>query len=436
MTAPIIKAKYVIIGNSAGGIGAAEAIREVDTNGSIIIASNEPYPAYSRPLISEYLAGKRTLDTMLFRPADFYQKNRIDVFLGSRVARIDSGRHTAELADGKKIAWEKLLLATGGAPIVPAIPGGDKKRIFTFTTLDDARAIEQCRTGRVVVVGGGLIGVSVTEALVRRGGKVVIVEMKERILNTILDETASVLVTERLKQAGVSVITGHTVAQVTSYSTDGVTGVTLEDDTPIPCHVVLLAIGVKPRVELAADAGIKVNRGIVVDRYMATSCPDVYACGDAAEAYDFVYGDCRAIPVWPGAYLGGRTAGLNMAGIPTEYPGITAMNSLKYFGLSIISAGVVAPPDDSYEVLSQRQGNTYRKIVLKDGVVVGMLFTGNVEKAGIVFNLMKSRVNVSDFKERLVAADFGLASLPEAIWRPLLEMPQSAAHAEPVALKD
>jgi NAD(P)H-nitrite reductase large subunit len=432
------KVKYLIIGNSAGGIGAAEAIREVDRAGRMAIVSNEPYPPYSRPLISEYLASRCPLERMLFRPADFYKKNRIRAILGQKVEQLDIGAHTIRLEKGGKIAWEKLLLSTGGLPIVPKIDGIDHSGVFTFSTLDDAKAIDQYlghRVGQAVVVGGGLIGVSVTEALVKRGIKVTIVEMKERILNTILDAEASALAEERLKQAGVEIITGHTVAAVSSYYLSGeVTGVTLDDSRPIPCELVIVAIGVQPRTELVAGTGIKVDRGIVVDRYMATSSADVYACGDAAEAYDFIYGENRLTPIWPNAYLGGRVAGFNMAGVPTEYAGGTAMNSLKYFGLNVVSAGMMEPPDDSYEVLTKRRNHTYKKVILKDGLVLGLAFAGDIEKSGIVFNLMKDRVNVDSFKQALVADDFGLISLPEEIWRPRLEAPPSllASSVTPV----
>jgi len=419
------KVKYLIIGNSAGGIGAAEAIREVDRVGKIAVVSDEPYPAYSRPLISEYLAERRPLERMLFRPADFYKENNIQAVLGGTVERLDTPARAVELDDGRRIGWGRLLLATGGLPIIPRIEGIDRGGVFTFTTLDDAKAIDQYlnhRVERAVVIGGGLIGVSVAEALVKRGIRVTIVEMKERILNTILDEEASALEAETLRQAEVEVITGHTVAKISSYRGDAVTGVTLDDRRPIPCKLVVLAIGVRPRTELVAGTGIKTNQGIIVDRRMATSCPRVYACGDVAEAFDFVYGENRLTPVWPNAYLGGRIAGFNMAGITREYQGGTAVNSLKHFGLAAVSAGMVNPPDDSYELLSKKYDHSYRKVVLKDGLVVGMVFVGDIEKAGIVFGLMKDRVNVAGFKQALVAQDFGLVSLPEEIWRPHLEL--------------
>lgn len=423
-----MRTKYLIIGNSAGGIGAAEAIREVDKMGAVTIISDEPYTAYSRPLISEYLAGGQPLEDMLFRLSDFYEENNIQAILGQKVTGLNIDKHNIKLKDGRTITWERLLLATGGSSIVPRVESIELKGVFTFNKLDDAKAINEFlkqyrREVKAVVIGGGLIGVSVAEALVKRGVEVTIVEMKERILNTILDEEASALVETTLEKAGIEIITGHTVARINSYLPGEATGVSLDDSRPLPCEVVIIAIGVQPRLELVSDSGIKTDRGIVVDRYMATSSPNVYACGDVAEAYDFVYGENRLTPIWPNAYIGGRIAGFNMAGMPTEYPGGTAMNSLKYFGLDVVSAGIVTPPDDSYQVLSEKHENVYHKVVLKDGLVVGMVFVGNIEKSGIVFGLMKDKVNVEGFKQELVAGEFGLVSLPEEIWRPKLEVP-------------
>jgi NAD(P)H-nitrite reductase large subunit len=430
MAKSVVKAKYLIIGNSAGGIAAAEAIREMDKAGEITIISDEPYPAYSRPLISEYLAKRCPLERMLFRPADFYEKNNIRTFLGKKAQHLDIDKHIVELESGEKIRWEKLLLATGGLPIVPEIEGIGLKGVFTFTKLDDAKAIDEFLSHygikvRAIVIGGGLIGVGVTEALVKRGIEATIVEMKERILNTILDEEGSTLEEKTLTEAGVEIITGHTVGKIGSYLPGEASGVNLDDTRPIPCELVIVAIGVRPRLDLAIGTGIKVNRGIVVDRRMATSNPEVFACGDVVEAHDFIYGENRLTPIWPNAYMGGRVAGFNMAGVPTEYSGGTAMNSLKYFGLAVASAGMVNPPDDSYEVISNRYDHMYKKVVLKDGLVVGMVFAGDIEKSGVVFSLMKDRVEVERFKQALVAEDFSLASLPEEMWRARLGMPTS-----------
>jgi NAD(P)H-nitrite reductase large subunit len=428
--AEIKKTRYLIIGNSAGGIGAAEAIREADKAGAITIISDESYPAYSRPLISGYLVNRYPLERMLFRPPDFYERNNIQTIFGEKVTQVNFNEHIVKLENGRRLTWQKLLLATGGLPIVPRIEGIGLKGVFTFTRLDDAKAIDEFlnqyrRKVEAVVIGGGLIGVSVTEALVKRGVEVTIVEMKERILNTILDEEASVLEEKILRQAGVDIITCHTVDRMGSYLPGEVTRVSLDDGRSLPCEMVIIAIGVQPRLDLVADSRIKTNRGIVVDRHMATSRPDVYACGDVAEAYDFVYGENRLTPIWPSAYVGGRIAGLNMAGAKAKYQGGTAMNSLSYFGINIVSAGMVTTLDDSCEVVSEKHDDIYRKVVLKDGQILGLVFASDIEKSGIIYNLMKDRVNVSSFKQALVAEDFGLAYLPEEIWRARLAIPPS-----------
>jgi len=410
--------EYLIIGNSAGGIGAAEAIRETDKKNSITIVSDETYPAYSRPLISEYLACERTVEEMLFRPVAFYSQNNIDLMLGKTVKSLDLLRRLVELNSGEKITWKKLLLSTGGIHIVPKMKGVNKKGVFKFLTLDDAKAIDKFLKdySRAVVIGGGLIGVSVSEALTKRGVAVTIVEMKDRVLNIILDERASAIAGEVLAESGIRVIVNNTVSEVIGET--AVEGVVLDSGETIPCDLVVIAIGVLPRTELVLGTKIKVNRGIVVDRYMATSYPDVYSCGDVAEAYDFVFGTNRLTPIWPNAYIGGRVAGCNMAGAKTEYLGGTAMNSVNYFGLDITTAGIVNPLDGSnYEVITRDKDGIYQKVMLSNGLIAGMVFVKDIEKSGIIFGLMRERVDVSSFKQVLLTNDFGLAYMPQELWR-------------------
>lgn len=424
----MIETKYLIIGNSAGGIGAVEAIREVDGAGKVTVISDEPYPAYSRPLISKYLAGSATFDSIMYRPADFYEKNDVKIMLGRRVNALEVSSHLAEVEGGEDIRWEKALIAVGGRPVMPKVRGLKKKGISCFVTFDDARRIGELLDGgyKAVVIGGGLIGISAAEALTRRGVKVTVVEMKDRVLNTILDETGSRLVEEVMRKAGVEILCGRTVVQVVGRTAKSsqVGGVVLDNGMQIPCDLVVIAIGVVPRIELAEKTPIKLNRGILVDRYMATSVPDVYACGDAAEAYDFVYGTNRVVPIWPTAYIGGRVAGYNMAGRKTEYDGGTSMNALSYFGTPVISAGVVAVLEgQGLESISGLNGISYRKVVLKNNRIVGMVFVNDVDRAGIIFGLMKDSVDVSTFKDRLVAGDFSLVSLPNTLRAERRNMP-------------
>lgn len=422
----VISTKYLIIGNSAGGIGAVETIRDVDKNGVLTIISDEAYPAYSRPLISEFLANERTIDSMLFRPPDFYSQNNINLLLGKKVNCLVLDQNIAQLESGEQIVWEKLLFATGGKPIVPKLEGMGKLGVFTFLTLKDAQEIANFINNgqRAVVIGGGLIGISVTEALIKRGIDVTIVEMKDRVLNTILDEEASSIVEETLKQKGIKIVTNQTASVIVGDSTTE--GAVLDNGEKIPCDLVVIAIGVLPRIELALNEEIQVNRGIVVDRFMATNHPDVYACGDVAEAYDFIYDTNRVTPIWPNAYIGGRVAGYNMAGVKTQYLGGTAMNSLNYFGLDIATAGMVTTPEHSnYEVISKRNNGIYKKVVLNNNYVTGMVFVRDIEKSGMIFSLMRDHINVENFKQELLTDNFGLVYLPEQLWRERLGIPPS-----------
>jgi len=425
-----METKYLIIGNAAGGVGAVEGIRTADKTGTITIVSSEPYDAYSRPLIAEYLTGERDFDGVRYRPAEFYKKNTVTTLFGVGVTRLDVKGRSAELTDGRKIGWEKVLIATGGLPIVPKTPGMEAKGVFTFITLDDAKKIKSYIAGHsmsAVVIGGGLIGLSVSESLRKCGVRVTIVELRDYILNTILDAEAGAFAAKAVNKAGVSILTGRTVTKINAGSDGAVSGVTLDDGANIACEIVVFAIGVRPNTDIAAGTGIKLNRGILVDRHMATNIPDVFACGDAAEAFDFTVGEARLTPVWPNAYLGGRIAGLNMAGKVAEYPGGTAMNSLKYFGMELATAGATTTVPTGFDSASDATNGTFRKLILKNGTIAGMVFIGNIEKAGIVFGLMKDKVNVNDFKKVLVAPDLNEAALPEAVYKTKINPPVTVA---------
>jgi len=415
-------AKYVIIGGSAGGIGAVEAIREVDPMGELTVISEEPFPQYSRPMISEYISREATLETMKYRGDQFWKKNNVQTLTGRTAVNIDFTKKQVELEGGTKVDFEKLLIATGGRPFVPRMEGGEKDGVFTFTELSSAKGLESKleQSKSAVVIGGGLIGVSTAEALVKRGINVTLVELEEHILNLILDDKASEIAEKVLSEAGVTVITGQTVQRILGRKDNegSVGGVVMTDGKEIPCDLVVVAIGVIPRTELIKETEVKLNRGIVVNRFMRTNIPDVYACGDVAEAHDFLINGNRVLPLWPLAHIGGRVAGYNMAGKKAEYAGGTVMSSLKYFDLPIIAVGNTNPEDiGNYDVLVEHQPEkiVYKKILVKDNVIVGFIFLGDIEKAGMLFHLLKNRVDVSEIKDKLLSEDFGIVTLPEQL---------------------
>jgi NAD(P)H-nitrite reductase large subunit len=422
----VTKSKYVIVGACAAGIGAVEGIREVDPIGEITVISEELCSHYSRPMISDFVSGKADLNKMKTRDDEFWKKNAVQTLVGKKAVSLRTDEHAVVLEDGSSVNYEKLLLATGGKPFVPKMEGSDKEGVYTFTNVGDAEQIAQKITDEsaksAVVIGAGLIGISVTDALVKRGVNVTIVELQDKILSLLLDVKASDIVEVAVRKAGVNVITGQSVQKILGKPTDNkvVGGVVLTRGDQVPCDMVIVAIGVVPRTEIVAGTSVKTNRGIVVDNYMQTSVPDVYASGDVAEAYDFILNQNRSLPLWPLAVLEGKIAGYNMAGKKTDYTGGTNMSTLKYFGIPIVSIGLAnSKPDPVLEILVNEDvaNGVYKKLVLKDDVIMGMTFLGDIERAGIVFYLMKNKVNVKKFKERLLGSDFGLAALPLSLRR-------------------
>ena len=418
--------KYVIVGASAAGIGAVEAIREVDPVGTVTVISEEQCPQYSRPMISDLVSDKANFDKIMCREDKFWEKNDVQALTGRTAVSLNLAKKWVALDKGNPVNFEKLLIATGGKPFVPKIEGAEKDGVFTFTTLSDAEGlaakIEIARSA--VVIGGGLIGVSVTEALVKRGLKVTIVELKDNILSLILDPTGSEMVENVINKAGVTIATGQTVQRIVGKPEGDniVGGAVLTNGEQVQCDLVIIAIGVNPRMELVSGTDVKTNRGVIVDKFMRTNVSDVYASGDVAEAYDFVIGENRLLPLWPLAQLEGKVAGYNMAGKKAEYPGGTAMSALKYFGIPIISIGITNPREDvAYEILVKHEPerNLYRKIVLKDNVIMGLTLVNDIERAGVLFHLMKSGVNVKKLKQELLSEDFCLATLPRSLRRKL-----------------
>jgi NAD(P)H-nitrite reductase large subunit len=345
---------------------------------------------------------------------------RVDALLGIRITEIDFDKKILKSDDGV-VGYGKLLLATGGKPFVPPIEGIDKKKVFTFVKMDDVIGIKDALQSaeKAVVLGGGVIGLMVAEVLKKRGLEVTVVELADRVLAPVVDRTTSMFVEDAFRENGVKIITGNTIKKV--LGKENVESVVLEDGTEIPADLLVVGIGVMPRIELVKDTAIETNRGIVVNSRMETTVKDVYACGDCAEVYDFLFDAKRPLPLWPIAYAGGRIAAFNMCGIDREYTNAIAMNAMHFFDLYIINAGLnVADDEEGYEILKKfdEENRIYRKIVLREGKIAGMILVGEVERAGVIINLMRREVDVISFKERLLDGDFGYADLPESIrWR-------------------
>ncbi|MFP4657736.1 MAG: NAD(P)/FAD-dependent oxidoreductase, partial [Desulfonatronovibrionaceae bacterium] len=262
--------RYAIVGNGVASLGAVEGIRSLDPRGEITLFSREPDMSYGRPLISYYLAGGVPEDRMFLRPEEFYEQNKVRTRLGTEVRDLDGESLRLGIAHGPEEEFDRLLLATGGAPIFPPIQGAEGSDVFTFLSWEDARkldgAIKDMR--RAVVIGGGLIGLKAAEALFDRGVEVTIVELAPRILSVAFDDQAGGLVSSRLMDMGFDIRCQDTVERIERRENGRVRGVFLKAGDFLETDAVVMAIGVSPRIELAKEAGLEVNRGIVVDDFL------------------------------------------------------------------------------------------------------------------------------------------------------------------------
>ena len=404
--------RHVIIGGSAAGISAVEAIRSVDRTSSIELFSSEGTPFYSRVLLSYYIAGAITREELHFRPLEFFSENKVTAHLGQRVEKVLPEAKSIRMEDGREYPYDKLLIATGSSPKILDVPGKDKKALVVMRNIDHAQEIvnrlEEIKTA--CVLGGGLIGLRIGYALSVRGVKVKIIVKSSHVLSQMLDRESAEMIQVVLREHGIDIRTGLDAVEIVGK--DSVQGIVLDNGERINCQVVVIGKGVQPNVDFIRSTSIKVNEGIIADEHMRTNVPDIYVAGDVAETYDLSTGRMGVNAIWPCAFEQGRVAGLNMAGQEAKYGGSFRMNSLDFYGLPLISMGVTRPDGgDGFQQFQRKTKNTYRKIVLKDGYIVGAILVGRIQKAGILSTLLKKRINVSDYVPFLMSERLNFADL-------------------------
>lgn len=386
---------YVIIGNSAAAIGCIEGIREIDKTGPITVISKEDYHTYSRPLISYLLSGKTDEERMKYRPDNFYHEMNCELLTGKTVEQIMADEKQVLLNDGRTIAYDKLLVATGSNAFVPTIKGLETvKNWFTFMSLDDAKGIQKAITPstRVLIMGAGLIGLKCAEGIAKQVDHITVVDLADRILPSILDEESSEIVQVHLQKQGLEFILSDSVQSFDSNSALLSSGLKIEFD------VLIVAVGVRPNTKLIAEAGGKVNRGIVTDEYCRSTLPDIYAAGDCTESYDISAGEARVLALLPNAYMQGECAGINMAVGEKLYTKAIPMNAIGFFGLHIITAGSYLGTEYISKEVSTEP--IYKKLITKDGLLKGYILVGDVARAGIYTALIKEKrpLNSIDFE--------------------------------------
>ena len=396
--------RYIIIGGSAAAISAVEAIRSIDKRAPIDLFSDEKTPLFSRVLLPYYVAEELTKPLLNFRSLDFFEENNVTAHIGVKVTEISADAKTVQTETGETFEFDKLLLATGGKAIVPNIPGVDLEGISTLKTMADADRVYNLKGKKAVVIGAGSIGVESCISMMRRGLQVTLIEQLSQVMPTVFDDEAASIIKEVVEGMGIEVLTGE---RATRFNGNGRVQGVVTSTREIECDMVVLAVGVRPDITLAKGVGIEIGSlgGIKIDKQMMTSSPDIYAAGDVCETFDIARNTHFINAIWPMAVEQGQVAGLNMAGRKTEYGGSVRMNSIgNFIGFPAMSMGVTHPQECSYveeechfQEIKTRSKNIYKKIILKNGCIVGAIFVGQTQKSGIITALLRKQVDVSDF---------------------------------------
>ncbi len=401
------QSQYVIIGGSAAGMAAAQAIREKDPTRTITVLSEEPDAPYFRPLIPFLVSGKKQAHEMTLEGCGPYTATGITVKTGSRAAALDADNHCVVLEDGTRLGYKKILLATGSRPYVPTdIEGTDAAGVFALRTLNDARrmAARIDQTEHAVMLGGGLLNLKAAFALLERGVKVTLVVYSPEVLSQLMDPEDATLIRKALDDAGLAIMTGVAAVGIQSGAT-GVTGVALNNGRELACQMVCIGKGVRPNVEFLGGSGARVTEGIEADRYTATNLPGVYTAGDVAVTHDPVTGTPIMTALWTNAVEMGRCAGQNMAGFKTAYGGTFGiLNATQVANEPFVAMGIVHTNDGDYEIHRKAAAGSYRKLVFdnRGDHLIGAVFVGDITNAGLYRYVIREKMATAAIKRQII----------------------------------
>jgi nitrite reductase (NADH) large subunit len=396
--------RIAIIGCGVAGVTAARAIRQsAGPEHDVIVYTDENHLYYPRPRLYEVLSGEKQPQEIYSYTPQWYEKLGIKVQPSKKVMRIDPANKEITLEGGLKANYDKLLLANGARAFVPPIAGIEKKGTFTLRNLEDAIAIKQyaTKTRETIVIGGGLLGIEFADCLMKLGKKVEVVEVFPRLLPRQLDQDGSSILEIDLRKLGIGMQLGVKTTEI--LGKEAVAGVALDNEKEVSGELILISAGVRSDVRLAADAGIKVNEGVIVDDYLRTSADEVYAAGDVLEFHRKVYG------IIPPAIEQARVAAANMLeGEKHVYNGTTEFTTLKIAGISLTSMGLVSPEGPKYEEIKRidKQRGVYKKIVLDQGKIVGAILLGDRKGTSTLTRLMQQEIDVTKYKNQLLEDDF------------------------------
>ncbi len=394
---------HVIIGNGPAGVIAAETLRRADPSSTVTLIGDEPEPPYSRMAIPYLLAEDvGEAGTHLRHGEGHYDKLGITVRLGL-VTEVSTDDKSVTLEDGGKVDYDRLLIATGSHTTRPPIPGMDLPGIENCWTLEDARnIIGHAKEGaRVVLMGAGFIGCIVLEALAKRKVRLTVVEMAERMLPRMMDETGGDMIKRWCGNRGVKVLTGTRVTGIEQAG--GALSLNLDGGEVLEADLVVCATGVMPNIGFLEDSGIETDAGVLVNYYLETNVPGVYAAGDVAQGPDFSTGQQQIHAIQPTASEHSRIAALNMAGRKTRFRGSLSMNVLNTLGLVSSSFGLWMGVDGGDQVeMVDKDAFKYLRLNFEDDVVVGALALGLTQHVGVIRGLVQTRVKLGEWKPRLM----------------------------------
>jgi len=383
------------------GTIAAKTLRELDAGVEIEVFAEEKYHYYPRPNLIEFLAGKLAQEKLFAFSQEWYKEQKIALHLNKPVRKIFPDSKQVEV-DGAKQRYDFLLLANGSSAFIPAFKGAEKKGVFTLRTLDDAlRILDQLKTRRkAVVIGGGLLGLETARALRSSGAEVEVVEFFDRLLPRQLDLQGADLLKSQIEKAGIKVHLGLATEDILGRGE--VKGLRFKGGKEIKADLAIIAAGVIPNIQIAKQAGLETNRGLVVNDYLQSSRPDIFTAGDVVEHRSKVYG------IIPASFNQARIAARNILGKKEKYEGTVLSNTLKVVGIDLTSVGLVNPEQGSAEEFrkEKKEEGLYKKVVIQNGVIVGAIWMGTKKGVNEVSRVIAERINVESWKDSLLEDDF------------------------------
>ena len=392
--------QHVIIGAGPAGIIAAETLRKLDATSTITVIGDEPEPPYSRMAIPYYLAENiNEAGTYLRKNPNHFENKRIEI-VKDEVTEVNEKQNSVILQSGNSIDYDKLLIATGSHTITPPIPGIDASHVHSCWTLEDARNIISLAkpNSNVVLVGAGFIGCIILEALAKRKVNLSVVELENRMVPRMMNETSGGLIKKWCEQKGIKVYISTRVEEIDSSN------VKLDNNQTLAAELVIMATGVGANVDFLQNANLKVDDGIIVDEYLQSSNSEIYAAGDVAQGKDFSTNIFSVHAIQPTAADHGRIAANNMAGKKTRYQGSIIMNVLDTVGLISSSFGLwMGAEGGDYIELQDPSKYRYLNLQFQDDVLVGASSLGLAEHVGVVRGLIQSKTKLGKWKSRLKA---------------------------------